>query len=364
MNHVTDRPAQPMPKPPTRRNSRTLCLLAVAALYAAPKHAAAATETDVATRMIAQEGLAIALASNVLQSQLDILELSLSDRKRCHALPNGGSAKLDHAKSVSSTVKDTTVTVYYDSACQTPYITAHAVLTANTGAGAATITETAVYDGPAGVALGTLTLTESLSLSNSDEVVIGVGTFAPATGAPTVDLGLTCSIPAAQSKKATLNCEGGVAQNFPSLNLSLGSVTPLTLEVKTAGRIHPVTFSGAQSTRATAAIGGLSIVETSSTTLGLAGDGTAYSASKAKGKAAAFALFPPTPTGWTVTDTTHHLTFTLNVASDITRNATAAVTGRDGATLATIAVDQSGTGTISYADETSPVAITGWLLAD
>ena len=68
----------------------------------------------VAQRELAQTGLAIALASTVLQSQIAILDALLGEAPSCVALNGGGS--------VVSGASGETVTVYYDTSCTKPYI--------------------------------------------------------------------------------------------------------------------------------------------------------------------------------------------------------------------------------------------------
>jgi hypothetical protein len=77
------------------------------------------------------------------------------------------------------------------------------------------------------------------------------------------------------------------------------------------------------------------------------------------GHAALFALFSPAPTGWTVTDATDGTIFSLTLAS--TTQLTGTVKTAAGASLANLTLDQSGSGTISYAGG-STAPITSWAL--
>ena len=91
--------------------------------------------------------------------------------------------------------------------------------------------------------------------------------------------------------------------------------------------------------------------------------GTQYGTTSASGGAATFSLFPPTPTGWSVSDPGHDQTFTINVVSNTVRNSVGTITRiSTGAVLATVALDQSGSGTITYSDG-SVAAVTSWTLA-
>jgi hypothetical protein len=93
-----------------------------------------------------------------------------------------------------------------------------------------------------------------------------------------------------------------------------------------------------------------------------------YATTAVNGSAGALDLFPPTPTSWTLSDATHDEEITITVLSDATRDSSIAIKQiSTGNTLATGAVDQSGTstgsGNMTYSDG-STAAITGWTLAD
>ena len=92
--------------------------------------------------------------------------------------------------------------------------------------------------------------------------------------------------------------------------------------------------------------------------------GSAFASTTCSGGAAAFVLFPPTPTAWTLTDSAHDQSFAISLVDNTVRDLTLTITQiSTGVTLATGTVDQSGSGTIKYSDGTT-VAITSWTLAD
>jgi hypothetical protein len=108
-------------------------------------------------------------------------------------------------------------------------------------------------------------------------------------------------------------------------------------------------------------VGSLTLTAPTNTTLAVQG-GSPFGTSSAVGGAATFSLFPPTPTGWTVTDQEHDQRFTISVVSNTERNLVGSIVQiSTGKTLATLALDQSGTGTITYSDG-SVVPVTSWLL--
>ncbi|MBL0170458.1 MAG: hypothetical protein IPP90_06935 [Gemmatimonadaceae bacterium] len=321
---------------------------------------AAPTTSLTAQHLLAQEGLAIALASTVLQSQLQVLFAvtitGTNNSTPCEALVGGGSVQsLPVGQSDPRKVG-----IYYDTQCTRPYIIADVTqFVADNVAKRYDITEAATYFGPSGTTLGVLSLQETAVLnSSSDPYVAGLGTFTPANGAPPVRLGLTCTVP---SSGSSLPCYGGVTQTVPSLARAIGSVTLLTLNVIDTD--SPVTFAGNNSVLSVADPGALTLGLATATTLAISG-GTAFGTSAQAGSAATFSLFPPTPTTWSVTDAAHDMKFELQVASNVVRNSTATITRiSTGQVLATLALDQSGTGTVTWSDgSTAPV--TSWMLGN
>ena len=314
----------------------------------------------ISQHILVQEGLAIALASTVLQSQIQVLlavtTTGQGSASLCETLPGGGSTQslpigADNPKKVG---------IYYDNVCTKPYILADAsVVTTNSTTNRTDITETASYFGPTGTTLGSLALQEHATFDGNSITVAGLGTFTPTNGATPVRLGLTCAF--VNETNATYPCYGGIVQNVPSLSLALGSVTVLNLHITDFD--SPVTFDGNNSVLTTGALNALTLGNPTELTLGITG-GTTWGASTQSGSAATFSLFPPTPTGWTVTDSVHGMKFTIQVVNNTVRNLTGSITQiSNGATLATFALDQSGTGTVTWSDG-STAAVTGWLFAN
>ena len=154
-----------------------------------------------------------------------------------------------------------------------------------------------------------------------------------------------------------------MAQAFPALGLSLAAVAPLTVTVTPiAGGSdddYSVTFAGAQSTSESGVAGTLSVTTPTSTTFGIGGKGAAMSSQTTSGHAALFALFSPPPTGWAVTDASNGTAFALTLESS--SQITGSVTTAAGASLAHLTLDQSGSGTITYAGGSS-APVTSWTL--
>jgi len=309
----------------------------------------------VAERAMAQTGLAIGLASTVLQSQLAILQAIVNQETSCTALPGGGS--------VLSNGGGSTVTVYYGASCTQPYIVATPNTSTTQGSFGSeyVIAETAVYYGLNGASIGTMTLNEAAFGSNggSGINVYGLGIFTPVSGAHTpVQLGLYCAIGGTTSAQ----CAGGIAQDFPVLGVAVGAVTPLTLALNLDDATAPVNFTGGGST-VTGAIGSLTLTNPSPTSLVIQG-GAAFATTTSSGGAAEFSLFPPTPTAWTLADSAHDQEFSISVVNNTARNLTFKITeSATGGTLAIGAIDQSGSGNITYSDGSTAI-ITNWTIAD
>jgi hypothetical protein len=328
----------------------------------AVKCAAASTNSLVTQRALAQTGLAVALASNVLQSQLEVILLTTNPSVACQNSTDGTVSAETGSTATTSFEGNPVypVNLYYGTDCAKPYIAASI-----TGSNGVYLTETATYYGLTGTELGVLSLNESLAFTNdssggTDENAYGYGLFTPASGAKTpVQLGLYCDI---ASGATSLDCAGAVAQDFPSLKMAIGAVTPLILvpgQGNTNG-VQPMTFSGTGSV-VTGALGSLTLTNPSETSLVISG-GTAYAAPVVNGSVGSFSLFPPTPTSWTLTDITHDQQIVISVIDDTTRDTSILITQiSTGNSLASGTVDQSGTGSITYSDS-SIDAVTNWTL--
>ena len=305
----------------------------------------------VAQRALAQTGMAIGLASTVLQSQLNIVVALTENKAYCTPLTGGGSMRTGAG--------NTSVTVYYDNNCTHPYVATGPGLTMTTSDSTVVIAETSTYYSLTGTIIGTMTINETAQLGLDTTNVYGLGLFTPASGARTpVQLGVYCAL-----TEYSGACAGGIAQDFPALGLAIGAVTPLTLSYNGDSATSPVTFTGGGSA-VTGPIGSLTLTNPSPTSFVLQGGGAAFASTTCSGGAAEFVLFPPTPTAWTLTDSGHDQSFSISVVDNTVRNLTLTITQvSTGVVLATGALDQSGSGSMTYSDGTI-VAITNWTLAD
>jgi hypothetical protein len=223
------------------------------------------------------------------------------------------------------------------------------------------IVANAVYTGPSGAPLGSIAFdefAEHVSVANNQlrGIVHGLGTYTSLVGAPSVRLGLNCDLGAGGHNIGI--CQGGIAQNFPQLSTAYGSVTTLALDSTNAGVLH---LTGT-SLLTSGAMNALTLTQPTSTTM-IVNGGSVHGTTTDTGSAGNFSLFPPTPTGWSVTDAAHDQVFTIAVVDNTTRNSAATLKRiSTGETLASITLDQSGTGTIIYSDGAS-APVTGWMLS-
>ena len=344
-----------------------LCLLFLMAISggqvasASGKNTEKSKTTAIDIRIVTQQGLAIALASNVLQSQVTVLADSINGGSECTPMSAGtGSSKVVR-RVISGDVTASMITIYYGAACTHPYIeaSAHMVSSDTTDA----ITESATYIGTSGTTLGVLHVTEDAVTSAAHLAVHGTGSFTPHDGAAVVHLGLACAIPTGSNVPPPFVCEGGIAQTFSKLGVSLGSVTPITLTLKAAGADqYVVHFASTHSTMERGAPGVLSIGTTANSLLRVTAGGTTFTSDATTGIAGRFALFPPIPTRWAITDRATKVTFMISVLNNASRQLRGSVTTVAGKKLAQLNVDRSGTGSISYKGGATD-SITNWLLS-
>ena len=310
-------------------------------------------------RVLAQHGLGIGLASSVQQSQLYTLFAALQNATTtaCTALPGGGA----FAVLSPTTVIPFQVAFYYDVACTKIAVKGTVSAYTNDNAGNYHLVGSALYTSPSGIPQGTIALDEQAngtapSGGQLNGTMNAIGTYTSLTGGPNVQFGINCSNLSGGHNIAT--CQAGLVQNFPGLTAAYGSVATLGLDSASTGLL---TLSGT-AVLTSGAVGALVLTQPSATSMVITG-GTAYGTTADAGNAASFTLFPPTPTGWNVTDATHDQVFTITLVDNATRSYTGTLKRiSTGATLASFALDQSGTGSITYSDNTVATIHT-WILS-
>jgi hypothetical protein len=316
----------------------------------------------VAERALAQTGLSIGLAAVVLQSQMEVFDIAQT--------PTSCEAAKDGPFSVRTGTTPTLilpngsalypVILYYDASCTRPYITGDVTSVAQAGEDTLAMSETATFSGLDGTNLGTMALNVNLDGSGAGDgmEVYGLSVFTPASGPKTpVHLGLHCAIP--------LNgpCAGAIVQDFPALDLAIGTVTAINLTpIKDAsGDPTGATFTASGSTFS-GPMGSLTLTYPSPASF-VVQAGTAYASTTGSG-GAAFSLSASTPTSWRLTDAAHDQQFQISMVNTTTRAMSLTIARvSTGAALATGSVDHSGSGSITYSDG-STAAITSWTLAN
>ncbi|HEV7490240.1 MAG TPA: hypothetical protein VGO25_05505 [Rhodanobacteraceae bacterium] len=330
----------------------------------------------VAEHAVVQQGLAIALASNVLQSHLIYVSAALGEYNGwvgvCTALDDtdihsgGVTAVADPPGAGQNFPALVHTEIYYDGTCATPYMTADVALT-ETLVGSMTAysvtdlhTHYFAIDGVSPLATLTTTATVSYDTDTSTLALHGLGAFAGAASPASASLGLVCGT---ASDAVDLDCAGGIVQDFPSLGVALGSVSPLTLVANDDGSLDfssttPAAFSSG-------AEGALVLAYGDATDASLVvNGGGAYGSDTVSGHVATFSLLPPPPTLWASDDTVHDLHFAISVTDPDTRSLDILITRiSDGGALGAGHLDQSGTGSVTFSDGSS-TAVVGWILAD
>ena len=218
--------------------------------------------TQVAERALAQQGIGIGLATQTFVSQLSLAEnvLLFGDDGHCGdasatILSLTPSGHLGGIVPWMPNAMDTPgyATIYYDNNCTQPWEKAELYdwtesIDLNTFSLAGATRETTSVFSPSGAALGKLSITEAMDITLTGSTMAstyGLGSFAPVGGAPAAQLGLSCSVNLIGflGGNEPSACSGGMVQDFPKLNLSLGFVLPITFTpVLSPG----VTWTGSQ----------------------------------------------------------------------------------------------------------------------
>jgi len=250
--------------------------------------------------------------------------------------------------------------IFYDANCTAPYYTD--TFKFAPGLGVTGVTGTGEFDAPNGAILGVLSVAQQLKAAGSIAIFGGKGTYKAVAGVgqPPVRTGLACSESAGLS--ATVICQEGVAQDFPALKMALGTVANITFTLtQVSANVVTVQVNGGSAKLATGKLGGLSIAQTSPTTLGFQGPHSVVATGSITGSSPALSVIPPTGTQWTFTDVHHATKFSISTAFDFQSNGK--VVNSNAHTTALIKLDKSGTGTIAYSDK-SDAKITNWTLGD
>lgn len=356
--------------------------IAILALSLAAPGIASAETTDIASaetiaeHAIAQQGFAIALASNVLQSHLlfvsGVTDSGPDWNGTCNALSadiHSGGTRATAAPPASGHDFPAVVHVeiFYDGLCAARYMAADVALTEVDSATSTTYSVSNLsiqYYAVDGVTpLVSLTTTASVTIGNDQSLSLhGLGHLQGVAGSNVVaSLGLVCG---AASGAQALPCAGGIVQTFPSLGIALGSVSPLTL----TGNNNDASLDFASTVPAAFSSGtpaslSLGYTDATDTALKITG-GSVYGSDQVSGHVAEFSLLPPPPTSWSANDVAHDLHFSISVIDANTRSLDVAITRiSTNAVRASGHVDQSGSGTITFSDGSNAL-VRSWVMGD
>lgn len=213
-------------------------------------------------RVLAQQGIGIGLATQTFLSQLSLAEnvLLFGQDGQC-ADANSTLFSLTESGHLGGIIpwNPTSLnspgygTIFFDNQCTQPWVEAELSnwtlsLNLNTFSLAGSTDESESFYGLTGSLLGTMKLRETMDITltgNTLATTYGLGAFTPQSGAPPAQLGLACSVNLVgflEEGEPSL-CSGGMVQDFPSLDLSLGFMLPLSFTpVITPG----ITWAGSQ----------------------------------------------------------------------------------------------------------------------
>lgn len=319
------------------------------------------TTAELATHELALQGTALALASETFQNLLiGAIAEGLSGPFQCNPDTTGpGSSKIEEVTQVSASTKRVKFTYYFDHACVNPFaaLALNFVHHANgyeTGSGKIT------YRSEAGAILGDLSL--SLHFLNDTTTSIinlgAIGGYVPKSGAPALHLGVMCRHVERVFAGGVMPCQVAAAQDFPDLGKALGFHANVNQKLSIT-----IKFNSVSSDLVTAPTGSLDVGFAPAWSVALTGTSASFGTTSIQGQVGAFSVFPPTPTAWSVSDTADHQKFATHVVNDTDRNSIGTVTDTMSLSrLATLKVDRSGTGTITYTGKPA-AAVSNWVLS-
>lgn len=365
------------------RTAAGLGLLFGAQIVTAPANAAV-PQTLIEQRILAQQGLSIGLATITLKSQFAAFFGVGATPGTCTSVGGGGSLLAVSNSFTPTTIKGR-VKLFFDANCTSLYMDERLKFTlVSTAPLTYSLTSTVLVYSKAGKKVGTLSLSKVKLSAPSVATLkfIGTETFTSVSAnAPVLTLGLSCELPRADSitggepaaspvetfarfvsvsASGDIDCVEGVAQDFTAIAQSTASVTPITLHLDNSGK---VTFKQTSPAKlVTGPIGALSIDVAASGKVKIAGTSTAFGSDKLSGTAAALVLFPPKPTKWTIVDAAHTAKFSTQLLDDATRNLGGSIETIGGSELASITLDQSGTGLITYSNGVK-APISSWAIS-
>jgi hypothetical protein len=320
----------------------------------------AAVSSIVAQHAIAQQGLSIGLDAGFVQGQIAVATTT-PRVGRCVRISAGGSVKTLQGTRTGNTSR-LTVEVSYDNRCQDRYLNAR--LTARKRSSSRlTARERATLYGVTGHVIGRLVLSESVTVEAAKLNLSATGSFTPA-GSTAVDLGFNCDIPdlvVLGDPSGNARCHVGIAQTLQAVGGDLASVTPMLVHLRQSS--EKATFSANNAELARGASGALGISAPTIHSLAITGPDQPVGTASGNGSFAVFSVFQKGPSSWQSTDTGNGVRFAMSLPTGGKTLKGTIKQLSNNATLATLAVDLSGTGTIKYSNnQTAPIK--SWVLTN
>ena len=342
------------------RSSRGYTALAVAPalllLGGSPAATAAPPSPIVLEHLVAQAGFSIGFSTDLILQFLVVSQVNnLGD---CQPAFSGGNGTLSAEFGHNSMLLGM-MNVYYDAACTLPFFTENLVLVVQNGEIFAT---TGQYLAPNGAILGVLSQAQEVHGFNSSLSLTGKGTYkaVAGTGQPPIRTAFACIMTTDPVTYAFV-CQEGMAQDFPALKLSLGSIVHMNLTLtKVASNQYSASISGSTAKLVTGKLGNLSVTTTSPTTVGFQGPATTVDGGTTSGSSPNIGMGATADTTWAFHDS-HDIKFSASTGFNADSSGTVTNPLTHGS--ASFNVDPSGTGTITYSDK-SKAKITNWTLSD
>jgi hypothetical protein len=324
--------------------------------------------TLIEQRLLAQQGLSVGLATVLLQSQFVAqYAVGLPTGQCVSPLGSGWGGMQSLSNFETDKAFGGHLRLYFDTACTHLYMDEKVKYRVRSWSPEDFVPDADItVFSRSGAKVGEFALSGRIlgATAETHLRISATATFSPHDGSPQAAVAFTCELPPTTVDGVwDVDCAEGIAQNFPLIGMATASVNPLALHIVASDGVSSVTFTqNGHATLYTGAIDALSLSVSAKNKIVLGGGASLYGVDKLSGGTALFGLFPPRPTKWVAKDVRHNAEFAISLVSDVTRRLAGTIGPINGTTpLATISVDQSGTGRITYSDATS-ANVSSWVV--
>ncbi|WP_237154530.1 hypothetical protein [Oryzibacter oryziterrae] len=311
----------------------------------------AAASTAQQVRALAQQGLQPMLHVNLMY----LLSMALPSKDTKCTLFGGELARSYRVQSVKGSLPrglHKSFTIYRDQSCKVKDIVANSVVS-RAGSGdmvSANVVLSAKFYGSKGAFGGTLSLSGAFNTNEPKAKFTQTATAKFITSTTNETLALSCDWSGAfiENDRKPIVCALGAAQDLDTIGKNLGTVLSFKLESPSSHGLLSGDFRSSQSERALNVGLGRSVPS-----VVLKGASTPVSHS----------TLTATDSGWNLVDKPNDLTFTATSSWGSAFTATIERTSSR-AQLATMSVDESGNGIITYRPSNTTARILNWTLAN